>query len=79
MNDEPNDSALRTGEVAVGLPATTDAGVYFIGTIRTPRRVPSDCPERGSSDGPLCSIVVNERWREPLTDIAQHKRIQVLY
>jgi tRNA (adenine37-N6)-methyltransferase len=79
MNDEPNDSALRAGEVAVDLPAATDAGVYFIGTIRTPWRVRSECPKRGNADGPISSIVVDGRWREALTDIAQHKRIQVLY
>ena len=79
MNDEPNDNALRAGEVAVDLPAATDAGVYFIGTIRTPWRARSECPKRGSPDGPICSIMVDERWREALTDIAQHKRIQVLY
>ena len=66
-------------QVAVDLPAATDAGVYFIGTIRTPWRVRSDCPKRGSPDGPLCSIVVDERWRAALTHIALHKRIQVLY
>jgi tRNA-Thr(GGU) m(6)t(6)A37 methyltransferase TsaA len=79
MNDEPSDNDLRAGEVAVALPAATDAGVYFIGTIHTPWRVRGDCPKRGSSDGPICSIVVDERWREALTDIAQHMRIQVLY
>ena len=79
MNGEPNDSDLRAGEVAVELPATTDAGVYFIGTIYTPWRARSECPKRGSADGPICSIVVDKRWREALTDIAQHKRIQVLY
>ncbi len=31
-----SDSNLRTGEMAVELPAETDVGVYFIGTIRTP-------------------------------------------
>jgi tRNA-Thr(GGU) m(6)t(6)A37 methyltransferase TsaA len=79
MNDEPSDSALRTGEVAVELPAATDAGVYFIGTIHTPWRTRSECPKRGSPDGPICSIVIDPRWREALTNIAQHKRIQVLY
>ena len=53
--------------------------MYFIGTIRTPWRVRGDCPKRGSPDGPICSIVVDDRWRAALTDIAQHKRIQVLY
>jgi tRNA (adenine37-N6)-methyltransferase len=81
MQDDPNeaDSALRPGEIAVALPSATDAGVYFIGTIRTPWRLRSECPKRGTPDGPICSVVVDERWRDALTDIAQHQRIQVLY
>jgi tRNA-Thr(GGU) m(6)t(6)A37 methyltransferase TsaA len=65
--------------MAVALPSSTDAGVYFIGTIRTPWRVREECPKRGEPDGPVCSIVVDERWREALTDIARHRRVQVLY
>lgn len=38
-----------------------------------------ECPKRGSLDGPICSIVVDERWHQALTDIADHPRIQVLY
>jgi tRNA-Thr(GGU) m(6)t(6)A37 methyltransferase TsaA len=81
MADDPNEaeSALRPGEVPIELPGATDAGVYFIGTIRTPWRLRNECPKRGSPDGPVCCIVVDERWRDALTDIAQHKRIQVLY
>jgi len=79
MSDEPSDSELRPGEVTVALPPHTDAGVYFIGTIRTPWRTRGECPKRGSPDGPICSIVVDERWREALTDLAEHRRIQVLY
>ena len=70
---------LRPGEVAIELPANVDAGVYFIGLIRTPWRERGECPKRGSPDGPICEIVVDPRWREALTDIALHKRIQVLY
>jgi tRNA-Thr(GGU) m(6)t(6)A37 methyltransferase TsaA len=81
MKDDPNeaDSALRTGEVLIELPAETDAGVYFIGTIRTPWRRRIECPKRGEPDGPVCSIVVDRRWSMALTDVAHHKRIQVLY
>jgi tRNA (adenine37-N6)-methyltransferase len=79
MKDREGDSAPRPGEVAIALPARADAGVYFIRTIRTPWRTRDECPKRGSSDGPICSIMVDERWREALTDIAQHQRIQVLY
>ncbi len=70
---------VRPGEVAVELPAAADAGVYFIGTIHTPWRIRADCPRRGSLDGPVCSIVVGERWREALTGLAVHSRMQVLY
>ena len=81
MKDEPTqaETDLRAGEVAVALPSQTDAGVYFIGTIRTPWRTRGECPKRGSPDGPICSIVVDEHWRVALTDLAGHQRIQVLY
>jgi len=73
------EKTLRPGEVAIDLPAQTDAGVYFIGIIHTPWRTRGECPKRGSPDGPICSIVVADRWRAALSDIANHPRIQVLY
>jgi tRNA-Thr(GGU) m(6)t(6)A37 methyltransferase TsaA len=73
------DDTPRSGEVAVALPPGTDAGVYFIGTIHTPWRIRGECPKRGSLDGPVCTIVVDERWWQALTDIGDHPRIQVLY
>ena len=74
-----SDSELRPGEVAVDLPPTTDAAIHFIGTIRTPWHTRQECPKRGSLDGPSCTIVIDERWREALTGLAGHNRIQVLY
>jgi tRNA-Thr(GGU) m(6)t(6)A37 methyltransferase TsaA len=79
MTDTHDDSELRPHEVAVTLPAATDAGVYFIGTIRTPWTQRGACPKRGSLDGPVCSIVVDALWQDALTDIMDHPRIQVLY
>ncbi|MDB5401497.1 MAG: hypothetical protein JWQ55_3515 [Rhodopila sp.] len=73
------DDELRAGEVAVPLPPATDAGVYFIGVINTPWKNRGECPKRGSLDGPVCSIVIDERWHQALADIADHPRIQVLY
>ena len=78
MNDA-RDSAIRPGEIAVELPARPDAGVFFIGTIHTPWRTRAECPKRGSPDGPVCTIEVDERWRAALTGLAEHRRIQVLY
>jgi tRNA (adenine37-N6)-methyltransferase len=73
------DSDMRAGEVAGTLPAAPHASVYFIGVIRTPWQSRADCPKRGSLDGPICSLVIDERWRVALTGIEQHRRLQVLY
>jgi tRNA-Thr(GGU) m(6)t(6)A37 methyltransferase TsaA len=73
------ESELRQGEVAVALPSQSDAVLYFIGTIHTPWHTRQECPKRGSPDGPICSIVVDERWRMALTGLAGHRRVQVLY
>jgi tRNA-Thr(GGU) m(6)t(6)A37 methyltransferase TsaA len=81
MADERSegDSELRPGELAVSLPPSPDAGVFFIGVIRTPWTLRVECPKRGSPDGPVCSIVVDERWQAALTGLADHPRLQVLY
>ncbi len=39
------ESDIRPGEVAIELPAAFDAGVYFIGRIRTPFKTRADCPK----------------------------------
>ena len=79
MTKGDDNDGLRAGEVTVPLPTASDAGVFFIGTIRTPWKTRAECPKRGSADGPICSIVVDERWRLALTGLARFPRIQVLY
>jgi tRNA (adenine37-N6)-methyltransferase len=74
-----SDNELRPGEVVIELPSRSDAGLYFIGTIHTPWHTRQECPKRGSADGPVCSIVVDERWRDGLTGLSAGRRIQVLY
>jgi tRNA-Thr(GGU) m(6)t(6)A37 methyltransferase TsaA len=80
MSSDPHgDAELRPGEVAVELPAAADAGLYFIGVINTPWKTRQECPRRGSADGPICTISIDELWRPALTDLTGHRRIQVLY
>jgi tRNA (adenine37-N6)-methyltransferase len=74
-----SESELRPGEVEVELPVLGDAEVFFIGTIHTPWRTRRECPKRGSLGGPICSIVVDERWRAALTGLSDYRRVQVLY
>ena len=73
------DNDSRPGEVAVDLPDHTDAGVYFIGRIRTPWQTRAECPRRGSLDGPECKIELDARWQPALAGLAAFPRIQVLY
>lgn len=47
---------IRPGEVAVDMPAATDAGLVFIGRICTPWTDRLACPRQGRRDGPLCRI-----------------------
>jgi len=70
---------LRAGEVAVEAPAPTDAGLVFIGRIRTPWSARADTPRRGHADGPVCRIEVFEPWLRALDGIERYDRIEVLY
>jgi tRNA-Thr(GGU) m(6)t(6)A37 methyltransferase TsaA len=79
MTDPPAPAEIRPGERAVALPDAPDAGLYFIGRIRTPWRSRGECPKRGSPDGPLCTIEVDPRWAEALAGIEAHGRLQVVY
>jgi tRNA (adenine37-N6)-methyltransferase len=70
---------VRKGERAVPLPADTDAGVYFIGTLRTPWSDRLACPRQGRADGPVCRIELTPPWDQALDGIAEFKRLEVLY
>jgi tRNA (Thr-GGU) A37 N-methylase len=57
------ENEIREAEVAVtSAPAPTDAGLVFIGLIRTPWTSRMETPRQGRADGPLCRIEVFEPW-----------------
>ena len=70
---------IRSGEVAVAMPAATDAGLIFIGRIRTPWTDRLACPRQGRIDGPLCGIELFQPWAAGLDGLAHYDRIEVLY
>jgi tRNA-Thr(GGU) m(6)t(6)A37 methyltransferase TsaA len=74
-----HEGEIRPGEVAVVPPPATDAGLVFIGTIRTPWSSRLQTPRQGRTDGPVCRIEIFEPWREALTGVAQYERLEVLY
>ena len=72
-------SDIRPGEVAVPLPEHFDAQLYFIGRIRTPWTRREDCPKNARESDAICSIEVDERWGEALTDVETCSHLLVLY
>jgi len=72
-------SEIRRGEVAVPVPERFDAQLYFIGRIRTPWTRREDCPKNAGESDAICTIEVDERWAEALTDIASCSHLLVLY
>ncbi len=70
---------FREGEEVTELPEGTDAGVYFIGRIRTPWSDRKDCPRLGREGGPECRIELEARWAPALRGIDVYERLDVLY
>jgi tRNA (adenine37-N6)-methyltransferase len=70
---------IRAGEVVVEAPPPTDAGIVFIGRIRTPWTSRLECPRLGRLDGPVCHIDLFDPWLEALDGVAAFERLEVLY
>lgn len=70
----------RPGEVVVAPPAATDAGVFFLGRLRTPWSDRAACPKRGDArHGPVCRVEVDPPWREALAGLDGLAEIELLY
>lgn len=73
------ENEIREKEVVVAPPQATDAGLVFIGTIRTPWTSRLTCPRQGRADGPICRIELFPPWDEALDGIECFERLEVLY
>jgi len=72
-------SDIRAGEIAVTLPEQFDAGVYFIGRIRTPWTRRDECPKNARGSGAVCTIELDPRYADGLADLATCSHLIVLY
>ena len=70
---------LREGEVAVDIPAPRDAGLLFIGRIRTPWSSREDTPRQGRQDGPVCRLEIFEPWVRALYGVDFYSHLEVIY
>lgn len=73
------ENEIRENEVAVSPPEPVDAGLTFIGCIRTPWQSRLMCPRQGRHDGPLCRIEIFEPWVPALAGVEAFERLEVLY
>jgi tRNA (Thr-GGU) A37 N-methylase len=61
---------IRPGEIAVTLPEKFDAGLYFIGRIRTPWKERGECPKNARGSDAVCTIELDPRYVAALDGIA---------
>jgi tRNA-Thr(GGU) m(6)t(6)A37 methyltransferase TsaA len=70
---------IRDGEIAVALPHGFDAGLYFIGRIRTPWTDRSACPKNARGSDAVCTIELDPRYAAALDGVATCSHLVLLY
>ena len=73
------ESEIREGELAVDMPPPRDAGLVFIGRIRTPWTSRLDAPRQGRHDGPVCRLEIFEPWVPALKGVDSYENLEVIY
>jgi tRNA-Thr(GGU) m(6)t(6)A37 methyltransferase TsaA len=73
------ESEIREGELAVEMPPVRDAGLVFVGRIRTPWTSREDTPRQGSFDGPVCRLEIFEPWVPALKGVDFYEHLEVIY
>jgi tRNA-Thr(GGU) m(6)t(6)A37 methyltransferase TsaA len=72
-------SQLRPGEVALALPDGFDAGVYFIGRIRTPFKSRAECPKNTAQSEAIGQVELDARYAAGLKDLGLYSHAILLY
>ena len=73
------ESEVREGELTVEMPKTNNAGLVFIGRIRTPWTSRLMTPRQGRHDGPVCRLEIFEPWVPALKGVDFYSNLEVLY
>jgi len=72
-------SDIRPGEATVDLPPSFDAGVYFIGRIRTPFRTRDECPKNTAQSDAMGRVELDPRYAAGLQDLGLYSHLILLY
>jgi tRNA-Thr(GGU) m(6)t(6)A37 methyltransferase TsaA len=78
--NQPNpDFGVREGEITIDLPAAPDAGVYFIGRIRTPWQDRKSCPRNARESDAVCTVELDARYVPALKEVETCSHLVLLY
>jgi tRNA-Thr(GGU) m(6)t(6)A37 methyltransferase TsaA len=67
------------GEVNTELPEKFDAGLYYIGKVRTPWTRREQCPKNARESDAVCTLEVDDRFAEALALVETCSHLLVLY
>lgn len=77
--DMDEDVERRPGEERIALPTTFDAGVHFIGRVRTPWTDRADCPKNGAGSDAACTLIIDPPYAAGLQNVEGASHLIVLY
>ncbi len=72
-------SDVRPGEVAIELPPSYDAGIHFIGRIRTPFKSRAECPKNTAESHAVGRVELDPLYAAGLEDLALYSHLWLLY
>ena len=74
-----NPKPTRPGEVSIALPSTFDAGLHFIGRIRTPFKTLEDCPKNSRETEATATVEVDPAYAAGLDGVELFSHLLLLY
>jgi tRNA-Thr(GGU) m(6)t(6)A37 methyltransferase TsaA len=72
-------SDVRRGELSIELPGSFDAGIYFIGRIRTPFGRRADCPRNIAASDATGRVELDPRYAAGLEGLKLYSHAILLY
>lgn len=79
MRDGEAEYGIRPGEEVAALPAAFDAGLHFIGRLRTPWASRAECPRNGLQTDALCIVEVDPAFAPALRSVTGCTHLILLY
>ncbi|MGU3540195.1 tRNA (N6-threonylcarbamoyladenosine(37)-N6)-methyltransferase TrmO [Methylobacterium sp. A54F] len=79
MDGSEAEFGRRAGEETVVLPEGYDAGLYFVGRLRTPWTRRADCPKNGLATDAVCTVEVDPAFAPALRNVEGASHLILLY